>query len=204
MSLNDIIIKNIKLTLSEISLFKALNIFYNDINNTDLLKNILFNNEIRVSIRLIDYYITKYSKLNKISYLINNNIFNVYISYKQQLKIYQKKYFDPFSRGIRIPYFFYNNTAIITTLGQLNFFKWFIEKDVLKNIKENIIDIENNMNINNKILKYNKKSNIKNKKKNNIVKIDNTNINTNTNTYTNTNTNNLIVVSFSFYNNQNI
>ena len=197
MSLNDIIIKNIKLTLSEISLFKVLNTFYNDINNTDLLINILFNNETRISIRLIDYYITKYSKLNKISYLINNNIFNVYISYKQQLKIYQKKYFDPFSRGIRIPYFFYNDTTIITTLGQLNFFKWFIEKDVLKNIKENIIDIENNMNINNRILKYNKKSNIKNiknKKKDNILKID---INNNNN---NNNNNNLIIVSFSFFN----
>ena len=46
---------------------------------------------------------------------------------KNQLKAYSKKYFDPFGRGDRIP-FFSNNTCIITTIGQLNFYKWFIEK----------------------------------------------------------------------------
>ena len=55
--------------------------------------------------------------------------FNVHFDYKNQLKHYQKTHFDPFSRGDRVP-FFMNDTCIITTIGQLNFFKWFISKNV--------------------------------------------------------------------------
>ena len=108
-----------------------------------------------MSIRLIDYFVTKYSKNNKICYkLIDNSdniknkpdqLFNVYSSYKQQLKAYQKKHFDPFSRGDRIPYFV-KDTCIITTIGQLNFFKWLISKNIYNYIKYNHEAIQNEMN----------------------------------------------------------
>lgn len=209
MSLNDLIISDIKLSLFETTIIKSLNNFYNNSKNIELIKTILLI-KTKLSIRLIDYFTTKYSKLNKITYNINNSSFNVFISYKQQLKMYQKKYFDPFSRGCRIPFFLYDSTdksenystneckdsytSLITTIGQLNFFKWFIEKNIYDYILDNYENIESSMNIHNKEIKDTKK-NIKNikKKNNNISK----NIFVNDNVKYNTNLM-PIVVSFSF------
>ena len=201
MSLNDLIISDIKLSLFETTIIKSLNNFYNNYKNIELLKTILLI-KTKLSIRLIDYFTTKYSKINKITYNINNSSFNVFISYKQQLKMYQKKYFDPFSRGCRIPFFLYDSTnesadsytSLITTIGQLNFFKWFIEKNIYDYILDNYENIESSMNIHNKEIKDTKK-NIKNikKKNNNISK----NIFVHDNVKYNTNLM-PIVVSFSF------
>jgi hypothetical protein len=152
---NDLLLSHIQLSLFEISIIKSINTFYSNIENIELLKEMLINKK-KFSIRLIDYFITKYSKNNKVTYYIDNNLFNVFISYKQQLKLYQKKFFDPFSRGIRIPYFFSDNTTIITTIGQLNFYKWFIEKKIYNYIIDNYEIIENNMNADNKKFKDNK------------------------------------------------
>jgi hypothetical protein len=124
-SLNNKILKLIQISSQESILLKSMENFYQYFNNYEFI-NIIKSNS-KISIRLIDYFVTKYSKKNKINYKIDNNIFNVYHSYKQQLKAYQKKHFDPFARGIRIPYFI-NNECIITTIGQLIFFKWFISK----------------------------------------------------------------------------
>ena len=148
-----------------------------------------------ISIRLIDYFVTKYSKNHKVTYKVNNNILdnnysqviNVYNSYKQQLKAYQKKHFDPFSRGYRIPYFL-NDTCIITTISQLNFFKWFFSNGLYEYILEFHNKIENEMNTSNKIKIEKKPKMIKKKLKQNY------------NTYipsTNMNNINNIVVSFS-------
>ena len=191
MSLNELIISDIKLSLFETSIVKSLMIFYNNPNNIELLTIILLTKS-KLSIRLIDYFITKYSKINKITYSINNSLFNIFISYKQQLKIYQKKYFDPFSRGNRIPFFLYNN-SFITTIGQLNFFKWFIEKNIYYYILDNYINIENSMNINNKEIKDNKKNIKYIKKKNNNISKNNIIHN-----YTNNINNTSIIVSFTF------
>ena len=139
MDLNNIIITNFDISLQEINIYKSLLLFYNDENNK-VLKDILTKSFI--SLRLIEYFITKYSKLKKINYYVNNILFNIYLSYKQQLKIYQKKYFDPFSRGERIPYFLNDNTYLITTIGQLNFFKWFIEKQIYNYILLHYNNIE--------------------------------------------------------------
>lgn len=151
--LNNKVLKNIQITSQENMIIKSLEKFYEDNHNVDIFLEII-NLESLMSIRLIDYFVTKYSKNNKICYkLIDNNenkskpdqLFNVYSSYKQQLKAYQKKHFDPFSRGDRIPYFV-KDTCIITTIGQLNFFKWLISKNVYNYIKNNHEAIQNEMN----------------------------------------------------------
>ena len=201
-SLNDIIITDIKLSLFEINIIKTLNIFYNDYKNIELMKTILLIKS-KLSIRLIDYFTTKYSKINKISYNIDTSLFNVFISYKQQLKMYQKKYFDPFSRGSRIPFFFYDShecnsyTSIITTIGQLNFFKWFIEKNIYEYILNNYQNIESSMNLYNKEIKEFKKNTINNKKKSTTIS-KNVVINNNNMKNNNDIINSSIIVSFSF------
>jgi hypothetical protein len=165
--LNQLILNDIKITSQENIILKSLYIFYENINNVNILISII-NSNLNLSIRLINYFVTKFTKYNKISYKItDNNIessFNIYTSYKQQLKIYQKKYFDPFSRGDRIPYFL-GNTCIITTIGQLNFFKWFISKQILDSLKKYYSIIEIEMNKKN-IDKHNnhKKTNVNQKK----------------------------------------
>lgn len=123
-----------------------------------------------ISMRLIDFFVTNYSKKYRINYKIKLNnteeIFNVYSSYKSQLKAYNKKYFDPFSRGNRIPFFF-NDDCIITTIGQLNFFKWFfqykVNEYIVKNmakIEEDLIETKNNLKKKVKIKKLKKNRSI--------------------------------------------
>lgn len=150
--LNQEVFKNIQITSQENMIIKSLEKFYEEEPNINLFIPII-NSESRVSIRLIDHFVTKYSKNNKINYKLKENeveqTFNVHTSYKQQLKAFQKKHFDPFSRGDRIPYFVGDN-CVITTIGQLNFFKWFISKKVYDYIKINQDIIEDDMNKKNK------------------------------------------------------
>ena len=89
-------------------------------------------------------------KKNNIHYqiTINDKIKNfiVYLDYKSQLKAYNKKTFDPFCRRERISFIDHDNNELITTVGQLNFFRWAIENNILNYIKENYDIIENDMN----------------------------------------------------------
>jgi hypothetical protein len=166
-SLNDEVFKNIQITSQENMIIKSFERFYENKDNIALFISII-NAETKISIRLIDHFVTKFSKNYKINYKIkDNNIeqnFNVYTSYKQQLKAFQKKHFDPFSRGDRIPYFI-GDICVITTIGQLNFFKWFIVKNIYEYVKNNQEVIENDMNKKNK---HEKKVKIKTKIKKNI------------------------------------
>ena len=71
--------------------------------------------------------------------------FKVYNDYKLKLKAYSKKRFDPFCRWERITIPF-NDKHMETTIGQLNFFKWAIENNVIDYIDNNYLAIENDMN----------------------------------------------------------
>ena len=103
----------------------------------------------RVSLRLIDWFVTNYSKKNNIIITKekNNNIihFNVYLSYRAQLKAYSKQLFDPFRRRDRITFFYDSTNSIETTIGQLNMFRWIIQNDILDYIYNNIENIEYDM-----------------------------------------------------------
>jgi len=156
--INNYIFSNINITAQENNIIKLFEFFYlNNENSNIFLK--LISTKSNISIRLIDFFITKYAKINKTNYILkeNNNeqTFNIYTSYKQQLKGYQKKYFDPFSRGERIP-FYINDIFIITTIGQLNFFKWFISKKIYNYVLLNQNIIDSSMNQKN-VLKVTKK-----------------------------------------------
>jgi hypothetical protein len=59
------------------------------------------------------------------------------MDYKSQLKGYKKKLFDPFCRKKRIPFYYNETEYVITTIGQLNFFKWAISKKVLDYVINN-------------------------------------------------------------------
>lgn len=106
--------------------------------------------EMSISLRIIDWFVTNYSKKYNVSYLVerdgNPRNFVVYLEYKAQLKSYSKKLFDPFCRRDRILFYGNNKEEIITTTGQLNFFRWAIENRVLNYIANHLEDIEKDMN----------------------------------------------------------
>jgi hypothetical protein len=159
--LNLEVLRIIQLSSQELVRLKGNDEFYDNIDNAEKFISII-SGDCEISIRLIDYFVTKYSKFNKCSYkILENNkevCFNVHFDYKSQLKHYQKTHFDPFSRGDRIP-FFMKDTCIITTIGQLNFFKWFISKKIFDYLLLKKDDVYNDMNKKNRnIKKINKKA----------------------------------------------
>lgn len=94
-----------------------------------------------LSLRLIDWFVTNYAKKYHVSYLLNNQEFIVYLNYKSQLKAFSKKLFDPFCRRERILFQCGDLEPFETTVGQLNFFRWAFEKDVLGYVRQNLADI---------------------------------------------------------------
>jgi hypothetical protein len=107
----------------------------------DLLKG-----EGPISLRLIDWFVTNYSKVNSTAYILNGQEFVVYTNYKSQLKAYSKKLFDPFCRRERILFQVPGHEPFVTTVGKLNFFRWAIEKGILDHIQTHKKEIEKHMN----------------------------------------------------------
>lgn len=121
--------------------------------NIERLQEILEGRS-NVSLRLIDWFVTNYSKKNNIMYNLKEgktassftDLFNVFNNYKSQLKSFNKKNFDPFCRRVRIHFYYTKDKFISTTVGQLNFFKWLLENHIIDYIKQNIEAIEADMN----------------------------------------------------------
>ena len=178
-------------------LLRKLNDFYNNKTHLDELLP-LINGETKISLRIIDWFVTNYSKKNNIiiskNYGLqnvntdtdNNDIdtndkdtndkdtndknkkeyidllenikkskknkdeINIFLNYKSQLKAYSKKQFDPFCRRERLNYYYGDSDTdfIVTTIGQLNFFRWAIENNIIEFIKNNLNEIELDMNTN--------------------------------------------------------
>jgi len=91
--------------------------------------------------------------------------FKVYIDYKLKLKAYSKKRFDPFCRWERITIPYGEGTSVQTTIGQLNFFKWVLENNIIDYIKNNTQEIENDMNSRNSSKSNRKKGDGKTRRK---------------------------------------
>ena len=143
-------------------LMSSLEGFFRKADNINKILPII-NGSSKISLRVIDWFVTNYSKKNNTSYFINkatnsilkdeNNYnpdyckqFLVYIDYKLQLKGYQKKQFDPFCRRARINFYYETDKFFVTTVGQLNFFRWVINNKILDYICENLKAIETDMN----------------------------------------------------------
>lgn len=140
--------KNKSVADSKDLLMLSLSKFYS--NKANITKVIpIIQSKSEISLRLIDWFVTNYAKKYStiITKKISNNIvhFNVYLSYRSQLKAYSKQQFDPFRRRERISYYYEKNKFIDTTIGQLNFFRWVLQNDILSYIDENIKQIEDDM-----------------------------------------------------------
>ena len=121
-------------------LILSLQKFYSQCNDLKLLIPLL-QGQGDISLRLIDWFVTNYAKRNHISYTLNSQEFVVYLNYKSQLKAYSKKLFDPFCRRERILFQCGTHEPFETTVGQLNFFRWAFEKNILDYMRNNLQDI---------------------------------------------------------------
>ena len=120
--------------------------FYNINDNLQKMLTII-NGQSNISLRIVDWFATNYAKQKFTTYNLKNGTrFKVYNDYKLKLRSYSKKRFDPFCRWERITIPYNDNTSIQTTIGQLNFFKWAIENEVVDYIENNYKTIENDMN----------------------------------------------------------
>lgn len=99
-----------------------------------------------ISLRLVDYFVTNYAKKMNTSFTLAGRHFLVYFNYKRELNAYSKRLFDPFCRRERIMFQARGVESFVTTVGQLNFFRWFIEKEILEHVTENRETIEKDMN----------------------------------------------------------
>jgi len=155
--------------MKDVLLYSLKTYYSNDNNLTKLLNIIKYKKSI--SLRIIDWFATNYSKKHNTVFIIykgedgnktlkeNDDIFsqfNVYNSYKSQLKAYSKKRFDPFCRRERLDIEI-NGHHLNTTIGQLNFFRWVINNNIIDYIEENINEIESDMNYSLKQIKQNYK-----------------------------------------------
>ena len=140
-------------------ILKQLLVFYKKNNNENIQRMLdIINGNSRISLRIVDWFATNYSKEKYTIYTLQDSDgkdyrFKVYNDYKLKLKAYQKKRFDPFCRWERIMIPYGEGTKIQTTIGQLNFFKWAIENKVLEYIEENFDAIEKDMNSRNSTAK---------------------------------------------------
>jgi hypothetical protein len=119
--------------------------FYSMPGNLEKLLNILQGRS-AISLRLVDYFVTNYAKKMNTSFTSQNRHFLVYFNYKRELNAYSKRLFDPFCRRERIQFEARGEPPFVTTVGQLNFFRWFIEKNIYDYVLENHAAIEKDMN----------------------------------------------------------
>jgi hypothetical protein len=152
----------VQLASQQALLMHSLRNFFSNESYLTRIRTIL-SGESKMSLRVIDWFVTNYSKKNNIYYVVTEDgqmfecndevdmskdykLFVVFQDYKSQLKGYQKKQFDPFCRRSRIKFYYTNTEYFYTTVGQLNFFRWAISNNVLDYIEMNLEDIENDMN----------------------------------------------------------
>ena len=127
--------------------------FYKEHDNLNNMMNII-NGESKISLRIVDWFVTNFAKKYYTVYEISTkrgdltimDRFKVYNDYKLKLKAYSKKRFDPFCRWDRISVPYNEDQLMETTIGQLNFFKWAIENNIVDYIQNNYETIENDMN----------------------------------------------------------
>lgn len=158
-----------EITVQQEALLIPLTKFFKDDGNITRILPIL-KGQSPVSLRIMDWFVTNYSKQKGTVYNLaemrqnkNNDgetpkksvvanfddLFFVHSDYRcRQLKSFSKNNFDPFCRGTKIQFDYNEDKFIITTVGQLNFFRWAIKNHVLDYIEQHLEDIEDHMNNN--------------------------------------------------------
>lgn len=197
--------KNAKLGSKETIYFNIINKYYKNLNQVKvkIMIDIIEGNS-NISLRLLDWFITKYSNIHTVRYCLKfflnddilngtfkiekninleeinkqniDNLFNVHISYKAQLKSYKKRYFDPFRRNKKKKFKYYfdkeKKISLVTTIGQLNFFRWLFVNGIIHYVVFNYKKLHREMVRNNRSIKRDKIEKLSNKSDDSKTKSD--------------------------------
>lgn len=116
-------------TNKEIYLLNELKEFYKNEENAIILIKYL-NGSGLFSIRVIEWFCQNYAKNNCISFQNEHGEhIDIHKSFSYHICLYNRNFFDPFKRtsfSHEIEFITRNGILIKSTVGQLNFFKWYI------------------------------------------------------------------------------
>jgi hypothetical protein len=106
----------------------------------------------KISLRMVEWFVFVHSMKTTVDWFIGGNYFNVYLDYQAEMLENKKQKFDPMGRKWRkekrkdgtvvrvyhgINFFHTEKDFIVTSVAQLNFFRWFIGKGILDYVVEN-------------------------------------------------------------------
>lgn len=141
--------------------------------------------ESKISRRFIEWFVSVYAMEHIVDWFKDGELFNVYLDYQAMMDDNTKQLFDPFCRKWRkekrkdkkgktftakiyhgIKFYYTDDEFEITTVAQLNFFKWFIGNNVLDYMMENKDELSVEMNRHNHEKKQRKKREVSRKAQN--------------------------------------
>lgn len=115
-----------------------------------------------MSLRIIDWLVTNYSKSHSLTIETTNIPRDLNRDYQKNLNAYNKKNMDPFARRnkitINVSYEDGFNEERMTTIGQMNFFRWFIHNKIETILQKERVHIEAHMKKSEKNSRKNTKS----------------------------------------------
>lgn len=102
------------------------------------------------SLRLLDYTMTNWAKKTRIMAVVttpggDRQPLNLFSHYKDWLRFYRRRGFDPFRRRERIYFVAGDGEVLDTTVAQLNFFFWAETRGILQYVREHKSIIEADM-----------------------------------------------------------
>ena len=98
-----------------------------------------------MSLRVIDWLVTNFSKTNSVILEKGGIPRDLNRDYQKNLSAYNKRNMDPFARRNKIIIMIYGKESRTSTVGQLNFFRWFLKNDIIGFLRENKGVVENHM-----------------------------------------------------------
>lgn len=100
-----------------------------------------------ISLRLLDYCCTNYAKKTRVVICENGFAVHLFSLYKDWLRHYRRRCFDPFRRRERITFPNPCNAGehLDTTVAQLNFLRWAETYNVISYVRLNLHAIEQDM-----------------------------------------------------------
>lgn len=98
-----------------------------------------------MSLRVIDWLVTNYSKTNSIVLETDGIPRDLNRDYQKNLSAYNKRNMDPFARRNKIAIIVFGKETRNSTVGQLNFFRWFLKNDISSFLKRNKGVVETHM-----------------------------------------------------------
>jgi len=96
------------------------------------------------SLRLADFFTTTYCKTHPLLVDVDSTPTRLASDYERHLTVYNKRAFDAFARRSKIEITI-TGIRIATTVGQLNYFRWFLSRGLHRLILEMRDDVETEM-----------------------------------------------------------